>query len=101
MKDIKGGIKMRVVKANSSLGRKLVEIGQNWEGKFLCQVYDKWSDAKQKAWDECYSEFCNTPNTQQFSICSHNTFQFTVSWFTPEGMRLETARNSYLVVFDD
>ena len=40
---------MRVVNASTSLGKKLVAIGQNWEGTFLNQVYDKWSDAKQKA----------------------------------------------------
>ena len=92
---------MRVVKASSSLGRKLVEIGQNWEGKFLYQVYDKWSQEKENAWNACYEEYLNTPGAELFCICSHNTFQFTVSWYTPQGMRLETARNSYLVVFDN
>lgn len=92
---------MKVVKANSSLGKRLVKIGENYEGKFLSQVYDKWSQSKQEAWDTCYQEYCNTKGSYEFSICSHNTFQFTCSWFTPAGMRLETASNSYLVVFDD
>lgn len=92
---------MRVIKAESCLGRRLVKIGENCEGKFLSQVYVTYSDAKQQAWDKCYDEFCNTQGAEHFSICSHNSFQFTVSWFTPQGMRLETARNSYLIVFDD
>ena len=29
---------------------------------------------------------------EQFGICSHNSFNFTVSWFTPKGMRLETSK---------
>lgn len=37
---------MRVVSASTSLGKKLVAIGQNWDGTFLNQVYDKWSTAK-------------------------------------------------------
>ena len=92
---------MRVVKASTALGKKLIKIGQNWEGTFLNQVYDNWSTAKQEAWDSCYDEYCNTDGAEQFSICSHNCQQFTCSWFTPYGMRLETAYNSYLVVFDE
>lgn len=92
---------MRVVKASTALGKRLLAIGQKGEGTFLNQVYDRWSDAKQWAWDKCYDEYCNTKGSEQFSICSHNSFSFTVSWFTPEGMRLETSKNSYLVVFDE
>lgn len=92
---------MRVVKASTSLGKKLIQIGQKWEGTFLNQVYDKWSAEKDEAWNKCYEEYCNTEGAEQFGICSHNTFNFTVSWFTPNGMRLETSKNSYLVVFDE
>ena len=92
---------MRVVKASTALGKKLIATGQKWEGTFLNQVYDKWSTAKQEAWDKYYEEYCNTDGAEQFSICSHNTFNFTCSWFTSEGMRLETFRNSYLIVFDE
>lgn len=94
-------VKMRIVKATSSLGKRLIAIGQQREGTFLNQVYDTWSQPKQQAWDSCYNEYCNTEGAEQFSICSHNTFSFTCSWFTPDGMRLETAKNRYLVVFDD
>lgn len=91
---------MKVIKASTALGKRLVAIGQNWDGIFLNQVYNTWSDAKQEAWDKYYNEYCNTEGAEQFSICSHNTFYFTCSWFTPDGMRLETSKNSYLVVFD-
>lgn len=92
---------MREVKASTALGKRLLAIGQQWEGTFLNQVYTTWSAEKEKSWDECYKEYCNTDGAEQFGICSHNTFSFTVSWFTPQGMRLETAKNSYLVIFDD
>lgn len=92
---------MKVVKASTPLGKRLVEIGQKREGTFLHQVYDKWSIAKQEAWRECYDEYCCTDGAEQFSICSHNNFTFTCSWFIPKCMRLETAKNSYLVVFDE
>lgn len=92
---------MRVVKASTALGKKLIQIGTQWQGTFLNQVYDKWSAEKEEAWNKCYDEYCNTEGAQQFGICSHNNFSFTVSWFTPKGMRLETSKNSYLVVFDE
>ena len=92
---------MRVVKSSTSLGKRLLAIGTSCEGTFLNQVYDKWSNSKQEAWDKCYEEYCNTYGAEQFSICSHNSYQFTCSWFRPDGMRLETAYNSYLVVFDE
>lgn len=92
---------MREVKASTALGKRLLAIGQQREGTFLNQVYTTWSAEKEKAWDECYEEYCNTDGAEQFGICSHNTFSFTVSWFTPQGMRLETSKNSYLVIFDD
>lgn len=93
---------MRIVKASTAQGRKLIDMGTRWEGTRLYQVYDKWSDAKQVAFDRCYDEYCNTDGATDFSICSHNSFQFTCSWFLADGnMRLETRDNSYLVVFDD
>lgn len=93
---------MKKVKASTAQGKKLVEMGTKWEGTHLMQVYNKWSDAKQAAWDRCYDEYCNTDGASGFSICSHNTFQFTCSWFLADGsMRLETRDNSYLVIFDD
>lgn len=93
---------MRIVKASTALGKKLIDMGTRWEGTHLRQIYDKWSDAKQVAWDRCYDEYCSADGASGFSICSHNTFQFTCSWFLADGsMRLETRDNSYLVVFDN
>lgn len=40
---------MREVKASTALGKRLLAIGQQWEGTFLYQVYDKWSSEKEKS----------------------------------------------------
>lgn len=92
---------MITVKSTTSLGKRLVQTGLRYEGKCLYQVYDKPSKAKQEAWDKCFDEYCNTPGASDFGICCYNSFSFTVSWFTPKGMRLETSKNSYLVIFPD
>lgn len=90
---------MKVVKSNSTLGKKLLAIGAKYEGMRLPHVYSNYSAAKQAAWNECYNEYRSTDGATDFRICSHNTFQFTCAWFLSDGsMRLVTRDNSYLVV---
>lgn len=90
---------MIIVKSNTALGRKLIEKGQRYEGVYLDQIYDHWSTAKQRAWDWCYQQYLDSEESEAFSIISHNTFGFSVSWLCKEGLRIETPKNSYLVVF--
>lgn len=40
---------MREVKASTALGKRLLAIGQQWEGTFLNQVYTTWSAEKEKS----------------------------------------------------
>ena len=92
---------MRVVKESTALGKKLIAMGSRYEGTDLYQIYDKWSDAKQKAFDWCYDQYLQSEEHESFSIISHNTFGFSVSWLCKEGLRIETPKNSYLVVFNE
>ena len=59
---------MRVVKASTSLGKRLVATGQNWEGTFLYQLYDKWSTAKQEACNKCYDEYCSADGQSYYQF---------------------------------
>ena len=43
---------MRVVKASTALGKRLLETGQQWQGTFLNQVYDKWSYEKRTSMEQ-------------------------------------------------
>lgn len=92
---------MRVVKESTSLGKKLIAMGSRYEGTELYQIYDKWSSAKQRAFDWCYEQYLASEEQDSFSIISHNKWGFSVSWLCKEGMRIETPHNSYLVVFDE
>ena len=92
---------MRLVKENTSLGKKLISMGSRYEGSELYQIYDKWSSAKQRAFDWCYEQYLASEEHEAFSIISHNTFGFSVSWLCKDGLRIETPKNSYLVVFDE
>lgn len=92
---------MRVVKESTSLGKQLIERGSRYEGTKLYQIYDNWSSAKQRAFDWCYDQYLASEEHEAFSIISHNSWGFSVSWLCKEGMRIETSKNSYLVVFDE
>lgn len=95
---------MRELKASTKAGQNILEKAQNYDGYFLHDVYDRPSHAKEQAWDWCWEQFRATEDADGFSICSHNTFGFTCSWFgTKDGeniCRFETKDNSYLVWLD-
>lgn len=92
------------VKLSSSRGKKLFEMGSHYEGVYLYQIYDRYSDAKRRAFEWCYNEYLNSDNHDGFSIISYNTFGFSVSWLCEidgvDGMRIETPKNSYFIEFD-
>lgn len=43
---------MIIVKASTALGKRLIQTGQQWEGTFLDQVYDKWSAEKRGSMEQ-------------------------------------------------
>ena len=93
------------VKLSSKIGRNLCERGSRYDGMYLDQIYGKYSDAKRKAYDRCYNEYLASENNVAFSIISHNTFGFSVSWLCTidghDGMRIETPKNSYFIDFEE
>lgn len=96
---------IRVYKENSYMGKKLIDMGSNWCGNTLNQIYDNWSQAKENAFNWCYEKYLNTPDHSSWGICSYNTFGFTVSWCGlyegQEALFVETRDNSYVVLFDE
>lgn len=92
---------MKELKYSTKAGKAIVDRVCQWEGVYLWQVYGRFSEAKQNAWEWCYEQYLASEDHQLFSICSHNSFSFTCGWFcTVDGevvARLETANNSYLV----
>ena len=94
----------KIIKGSTKRGQQLIETGSRYEGMWLYQVYDRWSPAKENAYNRCYDKYLNTPDHDAFSIVSHNTFSFSVSWVgTYEGenaLYIETSANSYIVLLD-
>ena len=50
-----------IIKGSTKRGQEMVRKGENWEGRNLNSVYDKWSNAKQIAFEECERKYYNTP----------------------------------------
>lgn len=93
-----------ILKYSSKRGTDIVNRAIRYEGTQLHQVYEKWSQAKQAAFDECYDKYLATPDHDSWGICSHTNNFFTVSWLgkyeEQDALFYETHRNSYIVIFD-
>lgn len=71
---------MKTINANTKQGQRFVE-GYNRSRYYdLSDCYGRYSWEKERAQAEC------------------REMQFSCGWRTPEGLRVETACNSYLVV---
>ena len=98
---------MTTIKATTKRGENMINRASYNEGFKLWDVYGKVSQAKQNAWEYCYSLFCKENGAINFRITSHNSFSFSVAWdiINPEtgeleGVRIETAQNSYFVKYN-
>lgn len=76
-------------------------MGERCRYAQLSCLYESWSVAKQKVFDQCWEQYVNDNQSTAFGIGCANTFTFTCSWLTfKDGenvMRIETKDNSYLV----
>ena len=95
------GRRVVVLAEGTKKGDEIIAKASRYEGYYLNQVYDYWSQAKQAAFDEAYEMFCNSRHGESFGICSHNVNMFTVSWLHDDGLTLLTPNTEYLVIFNE
>ena len=95
---------MKEYKLSSARGKKLYDMGNTCCWGTLYNLYDRWSPAKDEAFNWCYAQYLKGENSTAFGVGNANTFGFTCSWLeTRDGenvMRVETRDNSYLVWLD-
>lgn len=89
---------MTIIKGTTKRGQDMAIRAKHYEGYSLHDVYDNYSDAKINAWGYCL-RLCSVENGLNFHICSHNTFGFSVAWEVENGIRIETPKNSYLILW--
>ena len=90
---------MIIIRGNTKKGESLIQKASCNLGTELWHVYRSSSLAKIKAMKAC-KKMCAKENGTNFRIISKNTFQFSVAWDVEHGVRIETAKNSYFVVFE-
>lgn len=88
-----------IIKGTTKKGQNMIESAKNFEGYTLNEVYGNYSPAKFHAFCDCVLK-AQAEGGKNFHICSHNTFGFSVAWEVEKGMRIETPKNSYLVLFE-
>lgn len=91
---------MTTILSTTKRGKALLEIASCNEGYYLWDVYGRFSREKNTAWESCLAE-CSEEGGDNFHICSHSAWRFTVAWKVNDGVRIKTASNSYLVKMVD
>ena len=69
-----------VFKGSTKRGQYFYKMGTRYDAAFLHQVYGRYSKAKENAFNECFDQYILTDEHDAFSICSHNSQCFSVSW---------------------
>ena len=89
----------KIYKASTKQGQQLLRRAGIYEGFSLEDVYGRCSDIKKQEWQKCLDK-CNSMDGENFHICSHNSFQFSVAWKANGAYYIETASNSYIIWLD-
>ena len=92
---------VKVLSEYSKAGKTIIDRASRCEGHDLRQVYDKWSDAKQTAYNEVFDMYLNSPHATAFGICSKNSFGFSVSWVSDYGIHFITKNYEYIVLTNE
>lgn len=87
---------MQTIKANTKKGQALLGQYNNSRAAYLSDVYGRFSTAKARADYLCRERMAHE-NGGDYRILSASGFVFVCGWRTAEGLRVETAKNSYLV----
>ena len=91
---------MTTIKGTTKKGQNMMNSAKHFDGYTLDEVYGKYSPAKLHAFVDCVN-MCQAEKGRNFHIISHNSFNFSVAWEVENGVRIETANNSYLVLYPE
>lgn len=87
---------MQTINANTKKGQYFVNAYNRSNYDSITDCYGRFSSAKACAENDC-KRWMREENGWDFRILSFNCMQFTAGWMTADGLRVETACNSYLV----
>ena len=88
---------MITIKSTSKRGKAFINSYNGHNLYYdIFDAYDRPSCEKVHAWNECQNKY-KEEGGRGIVIIGRNAFTFTVAWQTKEGLRVETAQNTYLI----
>lgn len=87
---------METIKATTKRGGRFMNAYKRSRATELSDVYGSWSCDKGQAYKQC-REWCDKENGECLRIISAARYFFSVGWMTADGLRVETAKGSYLI----
>ena len=87
---------MKTISKNSKMGQRYIYLYERAEAQNVREFYKKPSDRKIQACNECRQQ-CQAEQGLGYRIISGNNYYFTAAWRTSEGLRVETANNSFII----
>ena len=95
------GRRVVVLSEHSAKGKQVLQSASLWDGYTLNQVYDRYSNEKERAYNDAWQMYCNDDGAESFSICSHCSNFFTISWIKKGAVIFLTHRTEYVVICED
>lgn len=97
---------MKEFKLSQKSSDRIVQMYYRNEGVRLSDIFKTYSQEKEKAYQWCYEQFSKDEFASNFHIARCGTFGFIAcwkSWHYEKGdyIRVETAKNSYIVWLDE
>lgn len=87
---------MKTINANTKAAARFID-GYNRSNMYdLYDCYGRFSCEKARAERWCKEQMYKENGTG-FKIIGYNCMAFSCGWMTAEGLRVETAQNSYLI----
>ena len=87
---------MKRIRKTSKIGAYYLRRYENAKATSVAQLYKRPSSAKLSAEKECLSLMAQE-HGESYRVLGGSAFCFTVAWKTADGLRVETAYNSYLI----
>ena len=88
---------MVTIKSTTKRGAAWLAAYNYSNARRLSDCYGRFSCSKARAENDCLRWYLEE-NGDDFRIISFNTFGFSCGWRTADGLRVETASGSYLVI---
>ena len=87
---------METINKNTKRGQQYIDAYNHSKTLGIYDAYKKPSSKKVRAYNYCHC-ICQREKGKDFKIISVGCQYFSVAWRVPEGLRVETYANSYII----